>query len=77
MLYSGEQSSNFALLHLLTLTDVEEWGNVREFSLWAEPIRKGNIPMSIPKILQVLFLPVTISQNSNSSWDGVGEYRTF
>lgn len=31
--------------------------------------------MSIPKILQVLFLPVTASQNSNSSWDGVGEYR--
>lgn len=32
--------------------------------------------MSIPKILQVLFLPVTISQDSNSSCNGVGEYKT-
>lgn len=54
---SGEQSSNFALLHLLTLTDAEGWGEASR----AEPGRKQNSPTSIPKNLQVLFSSAVVS----------------
>lgn len=59
---SGEQSSNFALLCLLTLMDAEGQGE----GSWAEFGRKGNSPMSIPKNLQALFLPVAVSLGSQT-----------